>query len=509
MGGKLARFGLEGTTAFDLLTVANRNFGLGAKEAGADIMGAIQAFKLPGESASALARGIGSLGGTAAQTHTPMNELIAILGVGSEQMGGGARGMTKMAASIRELVEGGKSGVDWSHGLTTGFQELNRNLAGVDPTAKAESLKKMGVSADPAGMLKYLDNLGLVGTKTKEVTDGAARSDEIYAKATANAADQIKIMHHQWASFGDALMTPALPWVNARLGELAGLTQWATEAAEDHKWAAEGLSVALLGVGYGASSAISALSAIGTVTVGLGQTLKFVQEWEVATKVAALGTYAWTAAQWALDAALDAVGFGELILGAVALAGAAVAIYENWGAVGNFFTGIWHRIESIDWRGLGVSILKNIGEGMLDATGLGALARGAEKVAGLISDHFPHSPAKLGPLRDLGRLRIVESIAETMRPGPMMAAAGRTAAAIAIAAPMMIASAAPAMAGGFSAGAGGGGIVINAPVTVTVGAGTDKDAIEKIVVGAFTRHRYELVRAVQGELAKRERTKLS
>jgi hypothetical protein len=37
----------------------------------------------------------------------------------------------------------------------------------------------------------------------------------------------------------------------------------------------------------------------------------------------------------------------------------------------------------------------------------------------------------------------------------------------------------------------------------------DKDAIEKIVVRAFTQHRYELVRAMQGELAKRERTKLS
>jgi len=37
----------------------------------------------------------------------------------------------------------------------------------------------------------------------------------------------------------------------------------------------------------------------------------------------------------------------------------------------------------------------------------------------------------------------------------------------------------------------------------------DKDAIEKIVVSALTRHRYEMVRAMQSELVRRERTTLS
>jgi hypothetical protein len=298
-----------------------------------------------------------------------------------------------------------------------------------------------------------------------------------------------------------------LPFVNARLGERVGLTQWASEAAGHYKIISEGLSIGLLSVGYGASAAVSGLSAIGTVSVGLGQTLKFVREFGVATKLAALGTYAWTTAQWALDVAMDSMGIGEIL--AIAALAAAYEIYEHWGAIADFFTGLWNRIASIDWRGLGESILKNIGEGLLNVTGLSAVGSAAEKVAGLIGGYFiHHSPPAYGPLRELSHLRIVETIAEHIRPGPVIAAAGRTAAAIAIAAPMMVASAAPAFAGS-SASAARTAIVINAPVTVTVGAGADKDAIEKIVVRAFTQHRYELVRAMEGELARRERTKLS
>jgi hypothetical protein len=203
---------------------------------------------------------------------------------------------------------------------------------------------------------------------------------------------------------------------------------------------------------------------------------------------------------------MDANPIGLAIVGAAALAAIGYEIYQHWAGIADFFKGMWNRIASIDWRGLGMSILKFIGEGFM--MGLGPLGSALEKVGGFILDHFKgHSPPPLGPLHDLGRVNIVETIAERIKPGPVISAAGRTAAAIAMAAPLIAASAAPGMAGG-AANRASAGIVINAPVTVTVGAG-DKDAIEKIVVGAFNRHRYELVRAMQSELARRERTTLS
>ncbi len=69
--------------------------------------------------------------------------------------------------------------------------------------------------------------------------------------------------------------------------------------------------------------------------------------------------------------------------------------------------------------------------------------------------------------------------------------------------------AAPAMAGGMPGGPGRGGIVVNAPITINVGAGTDADALEKVVVRAFEQHRYELLRAIERERERKERTELS
>ena len=41
------------------------------------------------------------------------------------------------------------------------------------------------------------------------------------------------------------------------------------------------------------------------------------------------------------------------------------------------------------------------------------------KVAKVIRDHLPHSPAKTGPLKDLHKVKIVETIASTIRPLPL------------------------------------------------------------------------------------------
>ncbi|MBR5554867.1 phage tail tape measure protein [bacterium] len=44
------------------------------------------------------------------------------------------------------------------------------------------------------------------------------------------------------------------------------------------------------------------------------------------------------------------------------------------------------------------------------------------KHAQIIRDHLPHSPAKTGPLKDLNKVKIVETIASTIKPFPLMAA---------------------------------------------------------------------------------------
>jgi hypothetical protein len=108
------------------------------------------------------------------------------------------------------------------------------------------------------------------------------------------------------------------------------------------------------------------------------------------------------------------------IAGAIAaVAAGAFLIYENWGAVVAYF-------KAINWKNVGMDILKGLASGIL--AGLTYLAGPLGTVAKYILDYFHgHSPPPLGPLHDLNRIRIVETIAETIKPAAMMTAIRRTA----------------------------------------------------------------------------------
>ena len=520
VAGMLARFGIQGEESARLLSTAYATMGVDAKTAGDQLSAMMQQFGPT--NASQLAMVIGKLGGAAMATNTPFSQMLALAGKAQQMMPG--RGMMMFTSLLQELnnaVADGKSNIDVTHGYLGALKDLSKQLAGYSGEEKISFLKSMGLSANASDLIPYLNQLDAISKGQDKVAASAGNLGKMSATAYANVADQTVLYHHNLNSLADAFATPALGFMNAGLTTMIGLTKAASDLTEHHSLIAKGFSLSVIGIGDASYYGLKGLSALGTFAFGFGKTVELMEKFGAVQKVITVGTYAWTAAQWALDAALDAAGIGEAILAVAALAGAAYEIYEHWGAIKGFFTGIWNYIGSINWKGLGLSILKFIGEGLLNATGLSYVGSAASKVAGLIGDYFKgHSPPPLGPLHDLGRVRIVETIADRIRPGPVISATGRVAAAIAMAAPMMMASVAPAFAGSRSAAArafAGGApsasartvINISAPVTITVGAGVDKDAIEKIVVGAFTKHRYELVREVDRELERRERTKLS
>jgi TP901 family phage tail tape measure protein len=106
---------------------------------------------------------------------------------------------------------------------------------------------------------------------------------------------------------------------------------------------------------------------------------------------------------------------------------------ERWGrAIGGFVTlvaGLPGRM-----RAAGANILSSIWEGMKSMADRPVeLIR---RVVQRIRDHLPFSPAKEGPLRDIHRIRLVETIAEGVKPAPLVRAMrAATAATFAAAAP--------------------------------------------------------------------------
>jgi len=494
VGGMLARFGIQGEESARLLSTAWATMGVDAKTAGDQLSAMMQQFGPT--NASQLAMVIGKLGGAAMATNTPFSQLLALAGKAQQMMPG--RGMMMFTSLLQELnnsVAEGKTNIDVTHGYLGALQDLSTRLAGYSGEEKISFLKSIGISANASDLIPYLGQLDAISKGQDKVAASAGNLGKMSATAYANVADQTTRYHQNLNNLADAFGTPALGFMNAGLTTLIGLTKAASDLTEHHSLIAKAASLSIIGVGDAAYYGLQGLSAMGTFAFGFGKSLELMEKFSVASKFAALGTQTWTAAQWLLNFAMTANPIGIAIAGAVALGVAAYEIYEHWGAVTKFFKGIWDYVANIDWCGLGLTILKDIGEGLLNVTGLAALGSAAAKAAGAISDYFMgNSPPPLGPLHDIGRIKIVESIAERMRPGPVLSAVGRTAAAIAMAAPMM---------GG--AGAHGGGIVINAPVTINAGPGTDTNAFVK----ALRDHRFELVREMQRELNRRERTNLS
>ncbi len=68
----------------------------------------------------------------------------------------------------------------------------------------------------------------------------------------------------------------------------------------------------------------------------------------------------------------------------------------------------------------GVKITSMLAEGIM--RGIAKVKDCIAKVSQVIRDHLPHSPAKTGPLKDLNKVKIVETIASAIKPMPLQAA---------------------------------------------------------------------------------------
>jgi len=191
----------------------------------------------------------------------------------------------------------------------------------------------------------------------------------------------------------------------------------------------------------------------------------------------------------------------------IPLAGAVTAAIAGIGAaiVGvTAFLYTWHpaflkRVLNLtgEMFAVGANLVKALASGIWSA--INFPARATEALVSKIWNYFPHSPAKEGPLRQLHRVRIVEELSRSIQPGPALLAMRRTAAAVAIAAPMVLSPmmSAPAMAG--SSGGGGGGIVIQVHQEIHIDGAIAGD--ERKLMATLERHGRELAAIIDKQVA--------
>ncbi len=113
------------------------------------------------------------------------------------------------------------------------------------------------------------------------------------------------------------------------------------------------------------------------------------------------------------------------------------------------------------------------------------------QVAQVIRDHLPHSPAKTGPLKDLHKVKIVETIASTLKPLPLMNAMNKTLGVF---------------SGGFKANVRGcssapASIVVTYNPTITISGTESKEEFLKML----KKHKDEVVNIIKREFERKER----
>ncbi len=115
-------------------------------------------------------------------------------------------------------------------------------------------------------------------------------------------------------------------------------------------------------------------------------------------------------------------------------------IIKYWEPIKKFFSNLWEDIKSIfsrAWKWFVDLHVKfyNAGKNIVLAIweGIKSLAmKPVEAIQSIVKkmrEYLPFSPAKRGPLMDIHRIKLVETIAASIKPGPMMDAMGRLATA--------------------------------------------------------------------------------
>lgn len=184
-------------------------------------------------------------------------------------------------------------------------------------------------------------------------------------------------------------------------------------------------------------------------------------------------------------------------------------IIKNWDAIVDWFKNLWEKVKEkfnafIDFvksipskmYEAGKNIVKSIWEGIKSFASKPIEA--IKNIVKKIRDHLPFSPAKEGPLRDIHKIRLVETIAESVKPGPLVRAMRVTTAAAMVAAAPISAQGVP------SRNNGGGGITLHYSPTVTISGGSPSAVID--FRAELQKHSKEIYKMLQEEMRKQGRT---
>lgn len=402
---------------------------------------------------------------------------------------------------------------------SAGFGEASTNAVQLgkalqDPIKGINSLARSGVTftAQEKAKIRALYESGKVFEAQNVLLKAVEKQVGGVAKATATETSKMKV---SWSELMESIGRTVMPMFSKmveRVQEIIGVLQNFVENNPNVVKAIGALGLALLAFGgtvkiiTGIITVMNTVLAMNPYILLAGATIAiavliyrywdnikafFVRLW------AGIKEMFWKVVAWIKE-------WGVLFIGPIGF------IIKYWDQIVSFFGNLWNRVKKpfmdmVAWvMNLGKEFLK-AGENIVNMIVQGIKNKANEAVDAIkdvakqVRDFFPFSPAKRGPLMDIHKVKLVETIADSVKPAPLVKKMQTTA---------QLALNAVNKPGGISArpSAGGGAPVsVNfAPQITLSGTATKGDA--QNFIQELRKYEPELMRLIKTAMDKQGRT---
>lgn len=478
--------------------------------------GTAQQVGLGANNVAALASTFLTLGSSAEVSATASNALIRELAIAEQQPKRFQTGLRALGISASELQK--NMSIDPQNTILGVLDKLNalpqEQRIGVTTQLFG---KEYGddVARLSAGIGEYRRQLGLLNDPK---LGGSMQREFALRQQTANA--QMQIFRNNVQSVSIAFGSALLPHLNKVMQALTPIIIKVGAWIDRNQKLAGGIGIAM-----------AALAAFSIATSGVmyivGGVAKAIEFGSMVMGPLSKGIGFVVKAFNILRLAIIANPVIAIITG---IALAAFIIYKNWDKIGPWLAKLWENVKKIFWKfwewlknfflnyhpyGLiikhwgkimeigkmffnaGVNIIKSLWNGIKSLA-----MKPVEAIRDVVTkmrEYLPFSPAKVGPFKDLHKVRIVETIAQAIIPRPLTMAMGT----VARAAADVLNPGGPSLVG---AGAGGGGVVVNFQPNITWTGGVTEQG-KNDLLAMLRQYEGELVRMVESAMEKKNRTR--
>jgi TP901 family phage tail tape measure protein len=448
---------------------------------------------------------LGLQGGEATKKVSALYAMLALKGSSGDVIGTNMTSIFSAIMDPKKMTE--LNEVMGKYGETLQFVDKNGNFAGLENMlAQIDKIKNLGLSQTDKGVLSQI-LMGAGGDSNMFKTllsEGSAGVGNLLAKFAnqANMMDKADLkksgLNSQWEAFEGTLTN-----ISATLGDMPGLTSLMkalnSMAGSIQKFLTEHPKVAKFAMAIVAITS-ALLMAAGAFLMVKGAIILATMAMKALGIVSMMNPFVLIAMAIVIAAALIYTYWDEIV---EYFFKGINGIKKMFSAIGKFFSNAWQSIkDSFKETGkflsglgtyffnAGANIAKSIWNGIKSLANKPVEA--LKSITQKMRDLLPFSPAKTGPFKDLHKIKIIETIAQSMKGAPMVSAmrniVGQTANV------------------GLQSRVGstnGSGITLHYAPVITMGAASGKEDLMNIL----REHKDEIMRMLDNNKANKLRAK--